>query len=130
MKIEWNDEYETGEAVVDSDHKHLFELFNGFVDIIEKNNADAQIEKYIKDLEDYANTHFDREEATLQKLPELAYKKHTAEHDEFGRIIQNIYNEIYSEGDISSLYQIVLFLSEWLLNHVRYSDKQHLLNKS
>ena len=129
MKIKWKDEYKTGKTDVDEQHKYLFDLFNDMVDIIEFNNKDAQIEKYIKTLEYYAINHFEKEESTLEKLPMDMYRQHIAEHDEFKTIIEKLYSEIYADGDISSLYQISLFLSQWLINHVQYSDKYDLNTK-
>ena len=128
MKIEWSDKYITGKHQIDVGQKLLFTLFNDIVDKLEKNYQSEEVEAYVRLLEEHATIHFRQEKRLLKKLPENIYQEHLNEHKEFKKVIKTLSRKIYKDKEVSSIYELVLFIGEWILNHVQYTDKYHIKN--
>ena len=69
-----------GVELLDREHRHLFELMNSIVDMINNQyipDRYSQIKELLQELEDYAEQHFSDEEAYMEKIgyPELAKQK-------------------------------------------------------
>ena len=127
-KIEWKPDYETGSEGTDNQHKRLVELFNRLHEGVEESHGEEEIGEYLKALEDYAAFHFDFEEAHLKKLPEEIYYSHKEEHDQFRTISRKIYAEIHDKHNKPALYELILYLEEWINQHIQFSDRFHMKN--
>lgn len=109
---------------IDNEHARLFQMINEATDLI--NNSDNVIpvaDNLIKNLKDYANTHFAHEEAYMEKIgdPELELQKR--EHAAFTKKITEFkLDKTSNEAAKKSLNELMLFLVKWLYHHILSSD--------
>ncbi|HAX52045.1 MAG TPA: cation-binding protein, partial [Lachnospiraceae bacterium] len=65
MKYELTKDLETGNALIDSEHRELFRMVNNLQDACAKGQGRSQVETAAKFLVDYVKKHF-RDEQNLQ----------------------------------------------------------------
>ncbi|MBU5474702.1 bacteriohemerythrin [Roseburia sp. MSJ-14] len=112
---------------IDEEHRHLFELINAVMDLL---HNDAIADKYhqlnalLDDLKEYADTHFEHEEAYMESIqdPELAVQKQ--QHQEFREKIDSldIQSKDSEEEQKEMLEEMMMYLTKWLYHHILGSD--------
>lgn len=112
---------------LDNDHKKLFELMNDTMELLgnplieDKYN---QIKDVLSELQEYADSHFAREEAYMAAIndPELEFQKkqHMAFREKM--YMMDIANIDSSAEQQEALRDLMLFLTKWLYNHILSSD--------
>ena len=120
--IEWTPALGTGVAVLDEQHKAIFQW------LAELESATVEDRTLfgvyvITRLKHYVRAHFATEEAMMKSAgyPDLA--QHLAQHAEFRAKLQEL--QIRSIGeDIST--DTVRFLDHWLTNHIARTDKAYV----
>ena len=63
----WNENFSTGIAVIDEQHRKLIELLNVLVSHLTFQSEAPEVDKIIKELKDYVAVHFATEEAIRHK---------------------------------------------------------------
>jgi hemerythrin len=124
----WKEECETGNAVVDNQHKKLFEIGNSAYELL-KNEIYAdkydRIVDIIHELKDYTVYHFQAEEEYMLKSGFKGFFSHKVEHDDFIEKFDHIdYNRI-DQGQNDYILEILNFVAEWITQHILVKDKQH-----
>lgn len=116
-----------GVTEIDEEHKHLFDLINQGVDILQDDYISDHykaIKDLLEELEDYANHHFEHEEAYMEKLrdPELILQR--SQHAFFQeKIREYLMKNIDEEEDQKQvLGDLMQFLARWLYHHIIGSD--------
>ena len=112
---------------IDNEHRHLFDLINKVLDMLNKSSLLDQyqeIKDLIADLEDYADQHFAHEEAYMQKIrdPELILQR--AQHMDFREKMDefDIVSVDLEEDQVQVLQDLLEFLAKWLYRHILGSD--------
>lgn len=113
----WHDHYKIGNATVDEQHQHLFELAN---QIVEAGDTDELIRLFMLFYQ-HIREHFQAEE-TLMKLKHYpAYEQHVTAHnqmlDRLVEISQTIHSRQWNPADIQ------VFVSRWVLVHILEVDR-------
>lgn len=109
---------------IDNEHRRLFQMINEALELV-ANTEDVQsvANSLIKDLKDYAATHFAHEEAYMERLndPELPEQKR--EHAAFAAKI-NAFELDHSSPEAlrASVQKLLEFLVRWLYHHILSSD--------
>ena len=118
LQIAWQPDFETGIAVVDTQHRMLVEMINR----IETADA-AGLQNVVNDLADYASLHFDTEEILMLQYAFPGAKEHAAEHEKFSRQVAHLRaeKELAVVTDKTNLFS---FLKSWLINHIQVSDQE------
>lgn len=123
----FTEEYYTGIALVDEEHKELFRIIGEVDDVIAHEYVHDKYDEIVhllEELKDYTCYHFKDEE---NYMTEIRYKGLDAQkkaHDAFVYRLENMdLNEIDDHQQIA-LEEIMEFLTEWLLNHIMYMDKK------
>lgn len=116
-----------GVEEIDAEHKHLFELLNNAVDMMENEYVGdrySEIKELLEELESYAEQHFAHEEAYMKKIrdPELILQR--PQHLMFEeRVIELLMKNIDDEEQQhETLQEITNFLARWLYHHIIGSD--------
>lgn len=126
--IDWSEEYSVNIKEFDQQHKKLFDLINLLYDSIIRNEEDDILEQILSDLIDYTFVHFKDEEKYFTSpnlLSHINTQAHIAEHQFFLNKIENFQSKYRSYG--SSLKQeVIVFLHEWITNHILRSDKKYM----
>ena len=125
--ITWDDSMSTGVALIDAQHKMLFQKFNEFSESISGNMAREAATEILDFLQFYATWHFGREEKCMAEYNCPAAAQNKQAHAEFlstfGGFYEQWQNRTISPELVSKTYQE---LENWLLNHVARTDTQLL----
>jgi len=124
MRYELTKDLETGNAIIDREHRELFGAVNSLMDACSKGQGRAAIEPTIKFLLDYVNKHFSHEEELQQKNKYPNIAAHKQFHIAYTRKLRDIVNAIPAAGptmsDLSALNQHIASL----VTHIRTEDKK------
>lgn len=120
--VEWQDTYSVGNGAIDADHKRLFELFNEFASAVNNGEGDAIIQYVLKELLDYTDYHFDREERFMRESSYPGFEAHKKMHDDFINQIHDVNNHMDAGGEMGAF--VLEVLTGWLSRHILGADKQ------
>lgn len=122
----WDMTLSVGNDLIDSQHKKLIELTNQVETIFNQAERDLrdydEIIRVIIKLNFYVMNHFRDEELLLKELgyPDLeAYKM---EHAKFVAFLDNITTERIDLKEEEVLENLLRFLSEWIVEHIKGTD--------
>ena len=118
MRIRWDSRYEIGHAEIDAQHEGWFIIISDFLESIDT----AQFKEFEGVMLEYTQRHFQHEERLMREVdyPEiddhiqrhqrlLAQLGELALHFEKGKLDRNAWRH---------------YLTDWLLNHIRYTDSK------
>ncbi len=123
----WNPHLETGIALVDEQHHKLVALINRLAEQHVHGATQADMQAVLTELVDYADYHFETEEAIWQKglSGDIWLDKHLQAHCEF-------FDHVVALQQGRKPFQTVLddlfaFLTQWLAYHILDNDKRMAL---
>lgn len=128
MLFKWRDAYSCNVEAIDQQHKKLFELGSKLYGIVSlKDGADHydEIMDVLAELKDYTIYHFDYEEALLKKHGFQELQGHLKEHNSFIDKIVDLENEDIDEKQSKITMDIIIFISNWIEQHILKSDMQY-----
>ena len=124
MKYELTKDLETGNAIIDSEHRQLFNAINQLMDACSSGQGRAKIESTLRFLLDYVDKHFAHEEQLQQQAKYPEYNTHKLLHDNYKRKLREIGAAIPMSGptvgDLANLNGHVGVL----ISHIRVADKK------
>ena len=121
--ISWSKNYETGNPIVDGQHKKLFTLINNInVGISEKRPKEVLLE-IIDGLSAYVETHFKTEEDLMKSISYPDFENHRQEHNILKEQSEKLI-KLFRLGKVDLTATISKFLSDWLKNHIQEIDKK------
>ena len=132
MLIQWSNEYELGNEVIDFQHKKLVLLLNQLHDAVESNTQQLLVEISLDELVKYTQTHFSQEEFLMDEEEDLSPEfvdAHKKAHRNFVSKIEN-FRKRYNEGSAAVSDEIISFLKDWLINHILVTDKELVDNSN
>lgn len=118
--MEWNPALEVGIDEMDSDHRTLFELL---VRVQDASDADDRTEAMaiLKELADYTEWHFAREEALMARHAYEFTAEHREEHQRLARQVGHMMTDL-DHGHIVP-HDVATFLQRWLMGHIAGADR-------
>ncbi len=123
----FTEEYLTGIALVDKEHKELFriigEVHHAIVDEYSYDKYD-EIIRLIEELKEYTKFHFQDEELYMENIRYEGIEAQRRAHDAFVTRLEEMDLEHIDEHQQESLEEIMEFLTEWLVNHILHMDKK------
>lgn len=129
----WARDLETGNTMIDTQHKQLIQAINNLLEACAKGQGRTQIDETLKFLNNYITSHFKDEEALQQKYQYPDYINHRQYHEGFKKVVKEIIREYEKEGaTIVLVGKVNKNIGEWLINHIKREDKkvaQHIKNK-
>lgn len=109
---------------IDEEHRRLFQMINeAFTFLEQTEDVTALSRNLLKNLSDYAATHFAHEEAYMESIhdPELSLQKR--EHAAFTQKINSFHLDTASAKTARcSLEELLRYLVRWLYHHILSSD--------
>ncbi len=113
----WKPEYAVGDAEIDADHRHLFELVNAFHEAFTRNRDRREILRVLNALVSYSEAHFRREEAMMAEREMPGLEEHRRLHV---RLFEKIFElqKRFEEGSLRMDQETVEFLRTWLTDHI------------
>lgn len=122
--LKWDDKLSVGVKVFDDEHKKLIALVNDLNQLVVVGSKEAALEKALTGLIDYTKKHFKDEETMMEKYKYPAYVKHKSEHVALTAKVEDFYKRL-SEGKANFSLELIKFLQDWLVNHIKGTDMQY-----
>jgi hemerythrin len=122
QRVEWSDTYSLGIEQIDEQHRHLLSLLNETYDMFVADGKKVDIETLLDELINYATYHLYAEEQLMSQIDYTWAEEHLIEHADFIRRVKIHQKDFYSGRKTLSL-ELIVFLQEWLLEHIFISDK-------
>ncbi len=121
----WNENFETGIARIDEQHKILIALLNELASSLAHDDS-IEINRVFKELTEYAEFHFECEEAIwIEYLGNDSWlSSHQLNHSAFLPRISELKNQKTDKYQSEVIESIILFLIRWLAFHILDSDKR------
>jgi hemerythrin len=117
----WNSSYSVNVKRFDDDHQKLFAVINDLQEAMQSGKGSQVIERVVGELESYTRFHFSGEEALMAKTNYPSLPIHRLEHQKFIQTVAKFRTEEITSQSIAAL----LFLRDWLINHIKRTDKQY-----
>lgn len=124
-KIDWNSDLETGDKVLDYQHKKIINYLN----IIKTTQTYEQVpfsvlRNVINGLIEHTEAHFLDEELVLNAIDYPEIKDHQKEHADFTEQISKFKIRIDNREDVR--HELNLYLDNWVAQHVCQKDMSAL----
>lgn len=122
----WNDTFFLFDIeVIDNQHVVFFELFDLLTKLNANDNNLTSISKFIDDLDDYADYHFETEESLMTKAMTKDIESHLQQHVFFRNQVKEFRRMCeYHNQSLADL--MIDFLRKWLLIHIYDVDRQYV----
>lgn len=126
--VEWKEQYNVGEPLVDNAHRKLFSIMNRITALMAEDNHEKAVfavQEAVKYLESYTLQHFAEEEAYQRKIGYPGYEMHKALHDNLRDVtlpsmVEDLEESDYSEESISCF---VGMFAGWITGHIIIEDR-------
>ncbi len=125
----WDARFETGIALVDTQHRGLVELLNVLVAVVtgERKPEAGAVVSLLDQLDAYARQHFADEEAIMWAggCPRAHDEAHARQHAAFAEQIRMARAEVLAAAEPDSLLEpLARFVTSWLSFHILGSDQE------
>lgn len=119
--LNWNDDYAVGNARIDADHRHLFDLINEFHYVFILNHDRMEIARVLNNLVKYSEEHFEREE---KMMVDHGYPGLEAHREEHAKLFETIFalQTKFEQHAVKMEKETIEFLRHWLIDHIAEHD--------
>lgn len=123
MAYEWNSDLETGNEIIDKQHKELFAALNVLAQSHRSGQGAQELGKTIEFLEVYVLRHFEDEEYLQEKYSYPDILNHKAYHREFKNKVSKLVESLEKDGYSDTLVEKTInIMADWLINHIKSDD--------
>jgi hemerythrin-like metal-binding protein len=120
----WKDSFKVGVAEIDQQHEMFLEHINDCIKFAPNCDNTVIIRDLIKNLKDYASMHFAFEEEKMRSCNYVEYANHVNQHRYFENQVMELGDAI-NKGVHEKVESIVVFMRDWLINHILEEDKKY-----
>ena len=124
MKYELTKDLETGNSLIDTEHRQLFAAINDLMDACSKGKGRDQIASTTRFLNNYVGKHFKDEEQLQVQSKYPAYPMHRQFHEKYKMDLAQIGNELNNEGPTLTVLNKLNQIVGVLITHIRIEDKK------
>lgn len=118
MPIQWLEQFATGEAVIDDQHKRILMLANNTSEASSK----AEMINIAKQLIRCTESHFKYEEDLMREIGFPGLTQHRDEHERLFTRLNMIIKSI--EANVLNKVSLDALISDWAVNHIPKSDME------
>ena len=122
----WEDSYELGIELIDSQHKELVKLINQLYKACLSGNEaiTTMFKEAMSRMVDYVRFHFTAEQELMTRINYPNFHEHKKQHE---NLIMNILTAAkdYNEGKKFVPNHFVRLLKDWVLSHIAVFDKSY-----
>lgn len=122
--LQWDDSFSVGIKSIDKQHQKLIDSLNDFYAHIESKSNDELIGSLLSEMRNYVEHHFATEEMYFKNYNYPEYEKHKREHTKFIEKLVDL-EQRFNNGTIIASFEITTFLKNWLVNHIKGTDKEY-----
>jgi hemerythrin len=120
---EWTNDLETGNDLIDSQHKELIQAINNLLNACANGKGRDEISTTVDFLSNYTVKHFSEEELLQDKSQYPDYINHKKLHKDFTRVVKDLAEQIKQDGPSLILVgKVNSHIGDWLVNHIKKQD--------
>ena len=124
MAYDFDKSLETGNLLIDSQHKELIAAINSLLDACSQGKGREEVKKTIVFLKNYTDKHFGDEEVLQQKYKYPDIVNHKKLHQTFKDDVKKIGEEFDQTGTSIAITFKVNNIAAWFINHIKVHDKK------
>jgi len=115
----------TGNELIDSQHRELFEKINGLLRVCEAGDGKEEAVQTLKYLADYTEFHFGAEEQFQDEIGYPGIAEHKKKHEEFRMTVKELFEKLEKDGGPTDAFvaSVDKNVTEWLKFHIQGFDR-------
>jgi hemerythrin len=122
---EWSKDLETGNDLIDSQHKELVQAVNNLLSACANGKGREEIVHTVDFLSEYTVKHFSDEEVLQNKYKYPEYLNHKKLHKDFTLFVRDLAEQIKKNGPTLILVgKVNSHIGDWLVNHIKKEDSK------
>jgi hemerythrin len=123
MDYKWDSSLETGNELIDNQHKGLINALNTLLETCRQGKGKEELSKSLDFLTQYTIKHFFDEEQLQQKYKYPDFQNHKKYHDDFKITVRNLSVRLIMKGSSDELIEEVKAkIGGWLVTHIKGQD--------
>lgn len=122
-RLVWTEEMSIGNNKIDEDHQKLMNIYNDLLDLTNKGFDSNEFSRILSDMTDYTMYHFKKEEAYMTSFSYPDFQNHRNEHVQMIYKVAMYNYELHNDGVDPD--EILEFLKNWWLNHIKVHDEAY-----
>ena len=122
--LEWDPSFATGVSRFDDEHRVLFKMVNDLHDAMQQKQTKNAIGQILRGLADYTVNHFAAEESAFAQTNYPEATEHKQHHKKLVDQVVDLIGK-FSSGETVLSQDIITFLQDWLINHIKGVDKKY-----
>ncbi len=125
MAFNWDSSLETGNKIIDEQHKSLIKAINDLFGACSQGKGRVEVQNTLNFLNEYIVKHFRDEEELQLKSKYPGYTAHKKLHEDFKKEVAGIVSEFEKSGaTINLVAKVNSSITGWLINHIKTMDKK------
>lgn len=123
MVFLWDKSIETGNTLIDEEHKKLIQGINDFLDVCHSEQAGENLQKTLRFVNDYTIQHFFDEEQLQLKYKYPNYDNHHAFHEGYKKVVKDLMITFITKGYSEELVATAKHdIGDVLIAHIKHED--------
>lgn len=124
-KLKFTDDLKLGVEVIDKQHSKLVDLINILIELESGQSDRDAMAQALDGLSDYIFEHFQDEEKMMKTVNYPDFAAHRELHAGF--VKKSIeFSKQYRAGEDNLSVDVLLFLSKWLIDHIKGEDPKYV----
>ena len=119
----WTPVLSTGNSHVDEEHRILVAKVNAVLEALAQHADNAALSTVLDDLAHFTRTHFQQEEAIMQRVAYPGATEHAAEHAALLQQMDQVLAQLRTDTDIDSM-ALYTRLTRWVIDHIQSFDRE------
>jgi hemerythrin-like metal-binding protein len=127
LRISWSKKYESGNPIIDEQHRQLFDLGNALLNTMLSDEHSNEIPIFLDSLLEHIQQHLFTEEKVLSDLKHPITIEHKTDHEHLLALAKGIVNK-YRRGtlDFGDVSEFITF--DLIAAHIVAEDKQYFVS--
>lgn len=117
----WDDALNVGIEAIDAHHRFLFGVVGDLERVVSKRQGARETARVLRTLDLYASIHFQAEERMMHAYGFKLVHRHEELHQSFVQRLREFHAEMHG-NPLTAPFDILVFLRDWLISHIRDED--------
>lgn len=123
--MKWSDDYATGVARVDDQHRMIFKMADDFRDALDEARGEVVYGAFLRSLDLYVRTHFGFEDGCMNRVHWPSAQTNREAHAKFVEVLAAFRQRYAANGfDRADARSLVDTIDRWLADHICGIDVQ------
>ena len=122
MQIRWHSKYETGQPLIDLEHRLLIMLFKKLDVAIKSNQSDKILTRIVSEVRRFVDFHFVSEENLMLETDYPGFEVHQKIHTGLMTELNVMIARVVAHREYPE--ELLSFLNQWLINHIGTHDQR------